>query len=222
MKSKFVFMLMAACLLLASECRKPEEELPILPVQDKPQRPGAETDPPTPTDSLLPPYMERWIWVRYYRDDGCLPITEEFSPPESCFGADASAIILNWLDSTYVSQSCWSAGNFQIVPESFGKFSMRDTTYTLDNITHDTIIKTYIRFNNGITMGPLECKEWIVRYAQSNDAGFYNWAPKYVETYQTFNSFVILSTNKYKQDFFFTVYFLRITPENQYHYLNRN
>ncbi|MDR1112538.1 MAG: hypothetical protein LBL18_02100 [Bacteroidales bacterium] len=51
---RLIFMLMAACVLLASSCKKPEE----LEVQNKPQRPGDTTVVVSPGDSILPPYME--------------------------------------------------------------------------------------------------------------------------------------------------------------------
>jgi hypothetical protein len=144
----------------------------------------------------------------------------EFPPPESYFGADARAIILNWLDSTYISQSCWSAGNFQIVPEISGRFSIRDTTIPFNPSL--SITYRVFKFNNGITMGPVEIKEWYGRFG--DEIYFYTWAPAYIEKYQVLGQFVALSASKYKDQskHDFGLSFLRITPENQYHYLNLN
>ncbi|MDR1345911.1 MAG: hypothetical protein LBK03_04325, partial [Bacteroidales bacterium] len=96
-------LLMAACVLLASSCQDPEELDPQLQLQNKPQRPGDTAVVVSPGDSVLPPWIEKWIWVEYSRNDGCWPITETYPPPEDLFGADARAITIDWRDSTYTS-----------------------------------------------------------------------------------------------------------------------
>ncbi|MDR1345618.1 MAG: hypothetical protein LBK03_02810, partial [Bacteroidales bacterium] len=88
---RLIFMLMAACALLASSCEKPEELI----LQEKPQRSGDDTTttvtpdpPPNPHDSILPPHIEKWIWIRY-QTNYCVPHRQEFPPPENWFGPDA-------------------------------------------------------------------------------------------------------------------------------------
>jgi hypothetical protein len=201
-------LLLALAALLASSCEKPEEPKG-LEVQNKPQRPGDTTVVVTPSDSILPPYLEKWIWVQYSRDDGCWPITETYPPPEDLFGADARAITIDWRDSTYTSQSCKSADTYQIVPEISGRFSMRDTTILL---LDDFVNITKIIFNNGITMGPVEIKEWFK--APDFWISYLSWIPAYINKYNTSNQFVWLSIIEYKQNYEFDLYFLRITSQN--------
>jgi hypothetical protein len=204
-----IFMFMAACVLLASSCKKPEEELdPQLQLQNKPQRTGDTAVVVSPGDSVLPPWIEKWIWVQYSRNDGCWPITETYPPPEDLFGADARAITIDWRDSTYTSQSCKSADNYQIVPEISGRFSIRDTIVMLGTPYPR---KKYI-FSNGITMGPLEIKEWLTLPSET-----YDWTSVYAETYQVPNQFVYLYTKEYQGSYGFQLFFLRITSQNYLH-----
>ncbi|MDR1112543.1 MAG: hypothetical protein LBL18_02125 [Bacteroidales bacterium] len=207
-----IFMLIAACVLLASSCEKPKG-LDGLEVQNKPQRPGDTTVVVSPGDSILPPYLEKWIWVEYTDFSGCWPITETYPPPEDLFGADARAITIDWRDSTYTSQSCKSAATFQIVPEISGRFSMRDKITILPNTTHDTIYYKVIRFSNGITMGPVEIKDWTVNPSD----WYYPSLTAYAQKYLVPNQFVAIWTGQYQGTYEFQLYFLRITSQNYLH-----
>jgi hypothetical protein len=203
-------LLLALAALLASSCEKPEEPKG-LEVQNKPQRPGDTTVVVSPSDSILPPYIEKWIWVRYSRDDGCLPITETYPPPEDLFGADARAITIDWRDSTYTSQSCKSADTYQIVPEISGRFSIRDTIVMSLGSPYP---RTKIIFNNGITMGPVEIKEWFVKFTSNLTYGF---PYEYVNEYHVPNHFLGLTAHTYYDTYDFSCTFLRITSQNYQH-----
>ncbi|MDR1112951.1 MAG: hypothetical protein LBL18_04245 [Bacteroidales bacterium] len=204
-------LLLALATLLASSCEKPEKPKG-LEVQNNPQRPGDTTVVVTPSDSILPPYMEKWIWVQYSRDDGCWPITITYPPPEDLFGADARAITIDWRDSTYVSQSCKSADTYQIVPEISGRFSIRDTIVMSLGSPYS---KTKIVFSDGVTMGPVEIKEWLIRFSQDHD-GQEGWAHAYIQQYiLPYDKFVRLSTNSYRDKSSFSLFFIRMTSNTK-------
>jgi hypothetical protein len=206
MKVKMFFTIIAGCLLLlAASCEK--DPPPNLGTNDPPTNPIDTTGVviTTPHDSVLPPYIEKWIWVGYSRSDGCWPFTGAFPPPENFFGADARAITINWRDSSYISQSCRNAATNQIVSEISGTFSCRDTILVFG----DPVVRTKIIFNNGITMGPLEITEWI--WPPYNT---FSWVPAYVEEYEVPNNFMEIYTKEHKGQYEFSLLFLRITSQN--------
>jgi hypothetical protein len=206
MKVKMFFTIIAGCmLLLAASCEK--DPPPNLGTNDPPTNPIDTTGVviTTPHDSVLPPYIEKWIWVRYFRNDGCGPFTETFSPPENFFGADTRAITIDWRDSSYISQSCRNAATNKIVSEISGTFSCRDTIIMLG----EPFGCTKVIFSNGITMGPLEITEWL--WPPFNT---FSWTPAYVEEYQVPNQFVYLVTKEHKGQYEFSLHFLRITSQN--------
>ena len=192
--------------LLGASCEKPPDE--NYPVQNKPNQHGTVTDSTitTPRDSILPPYIEKWIWVHYYTDDGCGPLNETFRPPEDFFGADARAITIDWRDSTYTSQHCRSVAGGYTNYNISGTFSCRDTIVML---LGNPFPKTKFIFSKGITMLPI-----ITDWQKSPDHFTYSWTPAYVAQYQVPNQFACLVIRDYKGKYSAELYFLRITSQN--------
>ena len=210
--------LILACLTLAlvgAAC-EPEPSNPVPPVP-----PGQPTDTTgngngtginTPRDSILPPYIEKWIWVGYHTDDGCGPLTEMLPPPEDFFGADARAITIDWRDSTYTSQHCRSIAGGYTNYNISGIFSMRDTTYT--NYMDIIVTRKKIILNNSIAMCPL-LTDWFVSFGNANSYGFSHWAQQYIERYNLpINLVVSVTTNNYEGHYNAYLYFIRITSQN--------
>jgi hypothetical protein len=201
--------------LIGAAC-EPEKPNPGEEIYTKyPRRPA--TDPvTTPTDSILPPYIEKWIWVRYSTDD-CVPITETFSPPEDFFGPDAHAITIDWRDSTYTSQHSRNLAGGYTNYNISGTFSCRDTIIMYGN----PVLETIFTFRNGIAMHP-PIKEWI-KYPDYYV--FSDWRPAYIAQYQVPEQFVALYTTEFKGQHHAQLYFLRITSENwvqHYEPVNKN
>ncbi|MDR1345651.1 MAG: hypothetical protein LBK03_02980 [Bacteroidales bacterium] len=175
---RIIFMLMAACVLLASSCKKPEE----LTLQEKPQRPGDTTtvtpDPPlNPNDSILPPHIEKWIL--FFSEDypGCGSGMRLLWPmPENWYGPDARAITLNWRDSTYTSDAYDNI--FQAIVPRSGSVHLKDT------LIHGFVSRKII-FDNGISMSPFpEITEWFYWVGTSSDYTFNeSWVHDYLTTY---------------------------------------
>jgi hypothetical protein len=219
MKSKFVFMLMAACLLLASECRKPEEELLL---QEKPQRPaGQDTtsttvpDPPTPNDSILPPHIEKWILFFSADNPGCGPDMRIFWPmPDNWFGPDARAITLNWQDSTYTSDAYDNI--YQTIVPRAGNFHLKD------RIVGNTVLKRFI-FDTGISMSPFpEITEWACYVGTSSYFLFDEpWVHDYLAQYPEVPDQLVELIQKYwptptPSPQQFTFQFFRLNPHDFY------
>jgi hypothetical protein len=175
-------LILAACVLLASSCEKPEE----LTLQEKPQRSGDTTTvtpdpPPDPNDSILPPHIEKWIL--FFSEDypGCGSGMRLLWPmPENWYGPDARAITLNWRDSTYTSDAYDNI--FQAIVPRSGNFHLKDSILQGHAQPWHKII-----FDNGISMSPFsEITEWSY-YIGTSSSGyvFINapWVPDYLATY---------------------------------------
>ncbi|MDR1112541.1 MAG: hypothetical protein LBL18_02115 [Bacteroidales bacterium] len=111
---QLIFMLIAACVLLASSCEKPKG----LEVQNKPQRPGDTTVVVSPGDSILPPYMEKWIWVQYTDFSGCWPTTETYRRPKTSLAPMPAPLLLT--GATLPTQA--KAAKALLISKSYLKF----------------------------------------------------------------------------------------------------
>ena len=207
---KNLLTLILGCVMLAllgASCEKPPDE--ISPVQNKPNQHGTTTGSTitTPRDSILPPYIEKWIWIRYNNNEGCGNVQETFPPPEDFFGADARAITIDWRDSTYTSQHCRSVAGGYTNYNISGKFSCRDTIVMYGS---NTVSKTKFIFSNGTAILPI-ITNWLKEPDHYNSV--YGLAT-YAAQYQVPNQFVCLYTKEYRGQYEVDLYFLRITSQN--------
>jgi hypothetical protein len=145
-----------------------------------------------------------------------VPHWQEFSPPENWFGPDARAITLNWLDSTYTSQSCLSADGVAL-PEISGRFSVKDTIWT----PNSSYVMTIIRFNNGITMAKSQYLGDNFWHSSFSSTGEYPWGDEfiawlnaYMNEYQLPNQFVRLIQSHYHGNESLVLHFFCINPRN--------
>ncbi|MDR1113059.1 MAG: hypothetical protein LBL18_04785 [Bacteroidales bacterium] len=176
-----IFMLMAACVLLASSCKKPEE----LEIQNKPQRPVGET----PDSTVVPKQrIERWVELAMWEPScGYTLCYYPYNSAVNLYDSTMGAIDINWTTKTYRDHGVY-------IPQYGTYYPIRAGSFTyIDNNDNPEVFDRII-FEDGTNLWG-NTKEWKISYygdSTSIPAQPFDFTVFYTTSYHIPNQFIVL------------------------------